>query len=234
VPAASLRALLAHLIDYAGLFPPASLSLAETAAKYTSHLASPESWILNRIVLPTTELIEEEWRVTLLTDTEPMVRPPQIETFETKQPQKLSLPTYCEVAIDQVPAGAFAKIRTTGIAADEAARFLVEAAARRLAFKATAGLHHAIRSEARGMHGFINFFVAAGFAFYGAPREVLIDILEDEEAHAFAFHESEARWRTRVLTTSQVEKTRREFAHSFGSCSFDEPVADLRKLGWLA
>ena len=34
-------------------------------------------------------------------------------------------------------------------------------------------------------------------------------------------------------TTEHLRGVRREFAISFGSCSFEEPVADLKELGWL-
>jgi hypothetical protein len=30
-----------------------------------------------------------------------------------------------------------------------------------------------------------------------------------------------------------VAQARREFAHSFGSCSFEEPIDDLRALGLM-
>src|SRR5690349_5140852 len=50
--AASLRALLSRVVDYAGLYPPAALPLAQTAANYQRYLASPASWMLNRLVLP--------------------------------------------------------------------------------------------------------------------------------------------------------------------------------------
>jgi len=35
------------------------------------------------------------------------------------------------------------------------------------------------------------------------------------------------------LTASQIDSARREFAHSFGSCSFEEPIDGLRELGLL-
>ena len=240
MPAASLTALLTNLIDYAGLYPPAALPFAEAAEKYRSHLVSPESWMLNRFVLPSAEGIEANWRITLLTDAEPGPLPPEVETLETKLPQKLSLPTYCEVPIDRVPAGAFAKIRTGGLTpeavpgAGQIAAFLLEAAARRIPFKATAGLHHPVRSLHTGMHGFINVFTAAAFAWHGAMRETLLDIINEADPQAFAFGEHELGWRGCTLHTSCIEDSRRQFAHSFGSCSFDEPVADLRELGWLA
>jgi hypothetical protein len=35
------------------------------------------------------------------------------------------------------------------------------------------------------------------------------------------------------MTTSQLSSARRKFAISFGSCSFEEPIQDLKGLGWL-
>lgn len=249
-PAASLRALLTHLIDYAGLYPPAGLELPVAAEKYRSYLASPEAWMLNRIVLPSVRLIDPGWRVTLLVDSDPGPLPPQVETLETKFAAKFSLPTYCEVAIEKTPAGAYAKIRTGGLtpdaipSTDHIAAFLWEAAARRLPFKATSGLHHPVRSlrpltyaanaPHAVMHGFVNVFTAAAFAWHDARCAFLLDLLSDVDSHAFAFRDEELSWRGHTLTTQQVTQARRDFAHSFGSCSFEEPVADLRELGWLA
>lgn len=227
MPRAALRSLLTNLIDYAGTFPPASLPLAEAAQKFRDHRAQPESWILNRIVLGATEVIDPDWRVSLLTDTEPAALPAQIETLETKRPQKLSLPTYCEVPLDQVPPGAFAKIRTTTPTVDQLAEFLKEAAARLIPFKATAGLHHPIRSTKTGMHGFLNVFIAAAAAWHGANDSDLIETLNEEDPHELIA-------RLEALTTAQIESARRDFAHSFGSCSFDEPIDDLHALGLLS
>src|SRR5580704_2558955 len=96
----SLQALLTNLIDYAGLYPPASLQLPEVIENYNRYLSSPDAWVLNRLVLPISKVNEvklrEAWRVTVLTDTEPGPLPPQIETLETKGARRLSLPTYCE------------------------------------------------------------------------------------------------------------------------------------------
>src|SRR5437868_188482 len=50
--AASLRALLAGSIDYAGLFPPASLELEPSLRNYAQYLQAPESWMLGAFVLP--------------------------------------------------------------------------------------------------------------------------------------------------------------------------------------
>ena len=125
---------------------------------YESYLASPESWMLNRLVLPAAKLPElrlgNHWRVTLLVDGEPGLLPAQVETLETKLPHGLSLPTYCEASIEDIK-GAFAKVRTGGLTAESTpssealADFLCAAASRRVAFKATAGLHHPIRDAVR-------------------------------------------------------------------------------------
>ncbi len=219
------------MIDYAGLYPPASLPLEETCANYSAYLASHESWMLNRLVLPLPKLrLGEGWRISLIVESEPAPQPAQVETFETKLPRRLSLPTYCEAPLEAIESG-FAKIRTSDIASDALAEFLCGAAARRLPFKATAGLHHPIRSAA--MHGFLNVFTAAAFAWYGAERALLLDVLDERDPGSFAFTGDALYWRGRALATAQIQAARREFAHSFGSCSFEEPVADLRALGLL-
>lgn len=57
-PAAPLRALLAGGIDYAGLFPPARLSMADAVARFAEYLASPDRWALGRFVVPGSRLME--------------------------------------------------------------------------------------------------------------------------------------------------------------------------------
>jgi len=235
--AQSLRALLAELIDYAGLYPPAVLALPEVIANYERYLLSPEAWMLNRLVLPVERLSEvslgETWRVTLLVDKEPGPLPPQIETLETKAGRRLSLPTYCEVPLDQLQDG-YAKIRTatpsSGSSSESVAEFLCAAAARRLPFKATAGLHHPIRSD---MHGFLNVFVGAAFAWSGMDLATVTRLLNETDPQTFEFRDDGLRWQDSWISTSEVEQSRRDFAHSFGSCSFEEPVNELRALGLL-
>jgi hypothetical protein len=53
MPAASLRALLAHSIDYAGMFPPCSLVLGTALRNQAEYVRSPEAWMLGAFVLPT-------------------------------------------------------------------------------------------------------------------------------------------------------------------------------------
>lgn len=248
-----LRALLANLIDYAGLYPPAGLPLAEVLENFEIYRNSAESWMLNRLVLPAAKLpdvrLRDGWRVTLLADGEPGPLPAQVETIETKLTHRLSLPTYCEAPPAEIESG-FAKVRTGGLtpqaipSSEALADFLAEAASRKLAFKATAGLHHPIRSwrpltyesgsACATMHGFVNVFAAAAFAWRGAERGVLVEVLNDAEPGDFSFGDEGLRWRDREIGAEEIREARRDFAHSFGSCSFAEPVADLRALGWFS
>jgi len=78
----------------------------------------------------------------------------------------------------------------------------------------------------------LNVFAAAAFAWAGMGGRVG-DVMREEDAGAFAFDADGLRWRDAKLTTGQIAAAREEFAISFGSCSFEEPVEDLRKLGFL-
>ena len=51
MPAASLRALLAHSIDYAGMFPPCNLELEPALKKQADYVRSDDAWMLNAFVL---------------------------------------------------------------------------------------------------------------------------------------------------------------------------------------
>jgi hypothetical protein len=52
MPAASLQALLAESIDYAGMFPPCSLALEPAFQNHANYVRAPEAWMLNTFVLP--------------------------------------------------------------------------------------------------------------------------------------------------------------------------------------
>lgn len=54
----SIRALLAEIVDYAGLFPPSQISMAEAVANYAAYLDSHYKWMLGRFVLPVGRLDE--------------------------------------------------------------------------------------------------------------------------------------------------------------------------------
>jgi hypothetical protein len=54
----SLHALLAGIIDYAGLFLPARLPLDEAIRNFARYRRAPEAWMLARFVIPTTRLAD--------------------------------------------------------------------------------------------------------------------------------------------------------------------------------
>ena len=142
--------------------------------------------------------------------------------------------------------GCFAKFRTGGLTPDaipsveHVATFIRACSDRRLPFKATAGLHHPVRgphpltydagAPRAVTHGFLNFFLAAAFAWHG-DRDIE-PILAETDPTLFRFDER-VHWRDRSLSSDQVREARQAFVHSFGSCSFDEPVRGLEALGLL-
>jgi hypothetical protein len=147
-------------------------------------------------------------------------------------------------------AGQQAKIRTGGITPDafprttEIVKFVRTCLAANVPFKATAGLHHPIRcfrpltyeaNSVKGtMHGFLNLFLMTGFAREGFRTSFLEDVMEEEFEEVFRFDEQAVVWRDEfLLSTFQIEQMRSIGIRSFGSCSFDEPVAELQGLGIL-
>ncbi|MFO0965328.1 MAG: hypothetical protein U0793_07040 [Gemmataceae bacterium] len=53
---ASVQALLAHIVDYAGTFPPASLPLDTSVRNFGKYLQEPQAWLLGRLICPADRL----------------------------------------------------------------------------------------------------------------------------------------------------------------------------------
>ena len=84
------------------------------------------------------------------------------------------------------------------------------------------------------MHGFLNMFLTVAFAREGYESLILEEILEDEFEEGFVFDENGVTWRNDYfLSIAALVRLRRENIISFGSCSFDEPIADLQQIGLL-
>lgn len=94
-------------------------------------------------------------------------------------------------------------------------------------FKCTAGLHHAVRHEgaAGWQHGFLNVLLATLAAWDSADARTVQLLLAETNADVVA---EEAR-----RCAADLPRARRWFT-SFGSCSIDEPLADLVDLGLAA
>jgi hypothetical protein len=295
----ALRALVSGIIDYAGLYPPASLLLTEAAARYDSYRRGPDAFMLGRFVVGAARLDEltevarplwhetgagSPWRISALLTDDLELDLGRIGRFNTREAGRAVVDTvegkaagapdvdglasvvsggltpYAEVPLDPDPSpllatlvarGVRAKVRTGGITAEAVpspahlARFLAACARLGLPFKATAGLHHPLWSvhpytygadSPRGtMHGFLNVFVAAALLFGGRIDTASAEsLLREEGEEVFVFDGDRLLASGHVLEAADLRTARASFAMAFGSCSFDEPVSDLRRLRLLA
>lgn len=57
---ASIRSLFSKVIDYAGLFPPASLAMNDAVEEYLRHLSGEEAWMVTAFICPSSRLEEFE------------------------------------------------------------------------------------------------------------------------------------------------------------------------------
>lgn len=308
------RAFLEGLIDYAGLFPPASLDMADAVAGYRAARSGARHWIVDRFIVPAsrleelaTQLVrstpgEEQWRLSVILDgaaepwfdsatadvnrarafaaeMEPLAT---VVMAEVKIPPDLAggaslageagavaraiarlgpaMPMFeIPAADDDTIEGSLealtdarqergivlgAKIRCGGLAAEAfpspgaVARFIVGCRDHDMPFKATAGLHHPFRHEdpVTGFthHGFINVITAAVLAqALGIGVEEVTDVVGDRNPEAFAVSDTGVRWRSLEASADQVAGARSQLAMGYGSCSFEEPTADLEGLGIL-
>ncbi len=300
---AAADVLLRDLIDYAGLFPPASLAMMPAVTNYHAYSRSEWNWILGRFIVPVARLGEFEeasaglptsaqgtsftnWRLSVLLGSDVVADVAHIREFNGRMTNSSSslravveavelkaasaeeitrlsgiipakLVAYFEVPLFScgeciaavAGCGRRAKIRTGGETADKfpapesVIEFIRLCAAANVPFKATAGLHHPLRSMHRFtyqpespsgiMHGFINVFLAAAFLRAGMERELAVQLLAEQSSQAFQFALDGVGWRQHRLSRDEIAGARRGFAISFGSCSFTEPIDDLRSLRLL-
>ncbi|HVX62509.1 MAG TPA: hypothetical protein VHC19_17965 [Pirellulales bacterium] len=321
--AESLRALLRDSIDYAGTFPPASLSLEQAAQNYSAYRRQREAWMLGRMVCPVSQLAEIAalWERETPVEDSPRVREGAVSAVLTggstaeawrenvegeirlvrEFGQRLRIDVL-EVKLPLHTAGQGGKAEWAalldGLNADElktcriflelprevepwdaAFRGLVDALVEfnrraecesKLAFKlrtggvkpeaflssaqlasvicalrdaelpwkATAGLHHPLPGLDAELgvrrQGFINVLTAAAMAdALKLPKVDVQNILEDDDPLDFQFAGPSLSWEGLSVEVPQIDQARRRSFASFGSCSFDEPRADLRALGWL-
>lgn len=130
-----------------------------------------------------------------------------------------------------------AKLRTGGVTADafpaveELAAVIGDCRDRGIAVKATAGLHRAVRHSdpATGLvhHGYLNLLLAADAAVSGGgPAEIAAALAQQDTDAVVAGVVAMAPGSPRFAAA-------RGLLTSFGTCSIDEPVADLEALGLL-
>lgn len=306
-------ALLEGLIDYAGVFPPASLELEAAVAEYRTARAGPHAWMLGRFLCRTSQLVdlagiltatmetgESSWGIGAIFDGPPgpaalaaqafqrhMEPAAQVVFAEVRTPAEAAdgrsiddavvvlgpiaeaalgvgpdVVPFLEIAIGSewrtgIPIAVTAiaqlrnrwlrrlgaKLRTGGATADafpspeQVAAFIAACIAMDVPFKATAGLHHPVRHHdpAIGVvrHGFLNLLAAAALAAEGAAAGEIVAALEETDPDAFKLTAAGLRLRDRRIGVATLRSLRHERFPAYGSCSFDEPVADLVAMGIL-
>lgn len=156
---------------------------------------------------------------------------------------------YYEVPPEEpLPRGGY-KLRTGGVTeelfptAEAICDFILGCHRARRPCKLTAGLHHAMPgrypltydedSPTTMMHGFVPVMLAAvGLHLGQMTREQAIELIAERDPASFTLEDGGVRW-GEVRLSSDMLRVGRQFVHSFGSCSFKEPVEDLEGLGWL-
>jgi hypothetical protein len=281
----AIGAMLESLIDYAGLYPPASLDMRRAVGNYLAYRDGRHSDILGRFIIDASRIDElrsaagkdlGNLRLSVLVPSgadgdclaallDDGVR---IESVETKRTDARSasevikniperLETYVEWPMERWNEEALepeaesrerVKLRMGGVVPDafpspeSVARVLDGLERSGIPFKATAGLHHPIRSRHRlaytadsptgTMHGFVNLLCAAALIHTGGSATEAVQILEEQDFRAWSLSSDAFSWRSRRWTIEQISATRKRFV-SFGSCSFEEPIRDLEAMGWL-
>ena len=295
----AIDALLAGLVDYAGLFPPASEDMRTALENYASYLQSSDRKALGRFIVPLRRLKEfedegegilprgpdsEPCRLSVLIADDVHAAGEEMLKFNCRhwsgspgghavidvaelkastaaeiESQRAELPPfftpYFEIPIqgDISPlvkalavVGSRAKIRTGGVTpeafprAEQIIGFITACRREGVPFKATAGLHHPIRGSYRltyepdsptgKMYGFLNMFLAAALVYAGESEETALAALEEDDPSKFSFGADAIVWRGKRIDAEQIRASRAEFAISFGSCSFREPVDELESL----
>jgi hypothetical protein len=146
--------------------------------------------------------------------------------------ERATLPTGSDEVVPLAERGLRLKFRTGGLAAaaypsdDALAAAVLAATSAGVAFKCTAGLHRAVRhlgADGFEHHGFLNVLLATDAALTGGDVGAVGALLGTRDGAALAT--------TLVgLGLERVGRARQSFG-SFGTCSIDEPVADLTELG---
>src|SRR5215211_6753542 len=114
--APALEALLTGLIDYAGMYPPASLPRDISAVNYLKYRSSEYGWMLRWLVVGAAEVphlpSDLDGALSVLADADE----PRAACIEAKSVIKAARPVYCEVSVSDLDAvkraGCFAKVRT--------------------------------------------------------------------------------------------------------------------------
>lgn len=246
------------LFDDAAIFPPGNLPLDEAIRAHHAHREAPYARLVGPLVVSLPDLsklagtgpldiavvvpdaasaaVAMDWASAIsgvrLVSLE--VAATTVERLRWEIGEPAGTTVYVElprderrpVLIEELAGTAYrAKLRTGGARADlypdelELATAVVALVAAGLPFKATAGLHHALRNTDRKtgfeQHGFLNLLAATGAAAGGASVDEVASVLAERSANRVHLPDGDSLLR------------------SIGTCSIDEPLAELTELGLL-
>ena len=145
---------------------------------------------------------------------------------------------------------ASAKIRLGGLtaeafpSADRLCQFIFASAEAGVPFKATAGLHHVLpgkytvshesNSFITSMQGFLNLSILAALVYWQKlTRQEALAVLQESFHRSFQFQEKNIVCQNHHLNLAEIQQARQHFFRSFGSCSFQEPLDELKELQLL-
>jgi len=317
-PALSLKNFTHKIIDYAGLFPPASLDIAQAFHNYIFYSQGEHKWMLNKFIIPSSRLGElselmsgmkidgtlpfsvlgsggntiAEFNINLDADIRNIISFTSqhgdlisIDAFEVRLPKEIieqeqeddmldlmisvsgvlektlgkTIPVFYEAMLNEnyettiirvvetiaaLNKNCGYKLRTGGTepsafpSAEVIAFAIISCCEFGVPMKCTAGLHHPVKhyNEEVGadMHGFLNIFGAGILAYTSNLDEMeIVEILDDEDPYEFIFTDAGFEWNEIEVTNLQIKEARENFMLSYGSCSFDEPIDDLKMLELL-
>jgi len=226
-----------RLLDDAAIFPPGDAPLDVAVKQHVARARTPEGAFVGPFVcdlarLPELLATEAALELSLVVPAEAAgaaaeaiaASPVSLVAIELRGPvDRLPDVEVDTVAVEMpwgtgfdVPDGAVLKLRCGGAyvpTREELGSAIADRVARDRPFKLTAGLHAAIAHD--GAHGLVNVMAAVVAAMRGAdPVPVLGAAAED-------------------LDLASLGESRR-LLRSVGTCSIDEPLADLRALGLVA
>lgn len=291
MPPASARALMAGAVDYAGLFPPAQLPLADALAEYRRALAGADAWMLGRFIVPAVQLsvladavvrdahdgrgwtlsaivrehMDEDAAAVQAFNQRAANQHVRVDTIECRPSSSDSITwlaktfspaftVHVEVGVGPTARDDLrvvarhqlrAKVRTGGLAPDafpapaSLVAFIESARDVGVPFKATAGLHHAMRgayplsdeigAQSATMHGFVNLMLATAAVGARLPTTIAAGLLTRTDHAALVFDDERVRWGDVELSTDAIGRMREAQCVSFGSCSFREPADEYRR-----
>ena len=291
MPPASARALMAGAVDYAGLFPPAQLPLADALAEYRRALAGADAWMLGRFIVPAMQLsvladavvrdahdgrgwtvsaivrehMDEDAAAVQAFNQRAANRHVRVDTIECRPSSSDSMTwlaktfspaftVHVEVGVGPTAPDDLrvvarhqlrAKVRTGGLAPDafpapaSLVAFIESARDVGVPFKATAGLHHAMRgayplsdeigAQSATMHGFVNLMLATATVGERLPTTTAAALLTRTDHSALVFDDERVRWDDVELSIDAIGRMREAQCVSFGACSFREPADEYRR-----